>query len=262
MESLFLREERPPERRWLYWAEGALLITGILLISYVAWTYGFSQLDQSWANYSLNQELSGKEATFADYLGRLTGVTKEVPPPEPQASAPACPRPQVRLPVGATVGRIEIPRLNIAAIVREGADDKVLKRAVGRVTTTAMPGEDGNIGLAAHRDTLFRNLRDVRMGDLVRIITPSGTYEYKVDSLKIVKPDNVEVLNRTPKPAVTLVTCYPFNYIGSAPKRFIVRATQINAAAPVAQLKHKPEAKLQNASIIKRVRHTSKRRGR
>ena len=90
-----------------------------------------------------------------------------------------------------------------------------------------MPGQVGNVGIAAHRDTFFRNLRDVRKGDELRFVTPEGTFSYEVESLKIVKPKNVEVLDPTPEPVITLVTCYPFNYVGSAPNRFIVRARQV-----------------------------------
>jgi sortase A len=133
----------------------------------------------------------------------------------------------VQLKRGAPVGRVVIPRLNITAVVRSGVDDKTLKRAVGHVPTTALPGRPGNVGLAAHRDTFFRNLRGVRKGDLIRMITPGGEYDYRVESTKIVTPKNVEVLNPTKENALTLVTCYPFNYVGSAPKRFIVRAKQI-----------------------------------
>lgn len=261
MASLFNidEERRPVERRWLYWVEGVFLVTGILLVSYVAWTYCFSALDERWADYKLNQELRRGEATVTGFLSELVGIT-DPPPIEVTVTEPPVPRRIVRPPVGTTIGRIEIPRLNISAIVREGSDERTLKRAVGRVPTTAFPGEIGNVGLAAHRDTHFRNLREVQMGDLVRVVTPEGAYEYQVDSLKIVKPENVEVLNPTPKPAVTLVTCYPFNYVGSAPKRFIVRATQVNVATGSAVSQHQPKAQLKNASVVKRVRHASKRR--
>lgn len=134
------------------------------------------------------------------------------------------------LPPGELIGRIEIPRIKISATVREGADDKVLKNAAGHVPYTALPGEVGNVGIAAHRDSFFRNLRHIREGDTIRFVTPSATYEYEVDSLKIVYPTNVEVLDPTNEPVLTLVTCFPFNYVGSAPKRFIVRARQIDTS--------------------------------
>jgi sortase A len=112
--------------------------------------------------------------------------------------------------------------------VREGSDDKTLKRAAGHVPYTALPGEHGNVGIAAHRDSFFKNLKKIREGDVIKMKTSWGMYEYEVESLSIVMPKNVEVLDPTPAPTMTLVTCYPFNYVGSAPKRFIVRARQVN----------------------------------
>ena len=120
-----------------------------------------------------------------------------------------------------------MPRLRISAIVKYGSDDKTLKRAVGLVPGTALPGHPGNVGIAAHRDTFFRNLRGVKLGDTIRMTTPTGTWEYQVESTQIVRPKDVHVLAATAEPVITLVTCYPFNYVGNAPKRFIVRAKQI-----------------------------------
>jgi sortase A len=129
------------------------------------------------------------------------------------------------------VGRIEIPRLNISAVVREGADHKTLKNAAGHLPGTPLPGQQGNVAIAAHRDTFFRALKGVRKGDEISVVTPSGTFEYQVESMKIVLPTNVEVIEPTKESALTLITCYPFYYVGSAPKRFIVRARQIATEA-------------------------------
>ena len=137
------------------------------------------------------------------------------------------PRPEARpRPVaGSAIGRIEIPRLGVSAVVRVGSDAKTLSLAVGHIPGTAFPGESGNVGLAGHRDTFFRKLRDIEAGDEIRIVTPDGAFPYVVERTNIVEPTDVWVLDPTPQPALTLVTCYPFNYIGSAPQRFIVRAT-------------------------------------
>ncbi|MCZ2074691.1 MAG: class D sortase [Bryobacteraceae bacterium] len=121
------------------------------------------------------------------------------------------------------IGRLKLPRLGVDAVVREGVDSRTLRRAVGRIPGTALPGEPGNIGLAAHRDTFFRALKGVRKDDRIILETLTGTYEYKVDSTTIVSPSNISVLDPTDNPSVTLVTCYPFYYVGKAPKRFIVR---------------------------------------
>jgi sortase A len=102
-----------------------------------------------------------------------------------------------------------------------------LQLAVGHIPGTALPGEDGNIGLAAHRDTFFRRLQDIRNDDEIRLTTSDGVYAYRVERTSVVKPKDIWVLNPTRHPALTLVTCYPFTYIGNAPERFIVRATRM-----------------------------------
>ena len=123
------------------------------------------------------------------------------------------------------VGRIEIPRLNLSAPVREGSEDETLRLAVGHIEGTAHPGELGNSGLAAHRNTFFRPLKDVRMGDLVVVKTGGGVFSYRVDSIGVVAPTEVSVLKPTPKETLTLVTCYPFDAIAAGgPLRYVVSA--------------------------------------
>lgn len=127
------------------------------------------------------------------------------------------------------LGRIEIPRVGVRAIVREGVDDATLALAVGHVRGTARPGENGNTVLAGHRDTFFRGLRDIRMNDRIRLVVPPRIYEYRVVSFEVVAPDETRVLDATKDEALTLVTCYPFQYIGHAPNRFIVRAARVES---------------------------------
>jgi len=129
------------------------------------------------------------------------------------------------------LGRIEIRRLGISAIVAEGTDDSTLKGAVGHVPSTAQPGEPGNVGLAGHRDGLFRGLGRVRKNDLIRIVTPRGSYSYRVAYSVVVGPHRVDVLDSTAVRSLTLITCYPFHWIGHAPKRFVVRAVQFEPLA-------------------------------
>jgi len=129
-----------------------------------------------------------------------------------------------RLKPDAIVGRLAIPRLNMRAMVREGTGDRTLRLAAGHIPGTALPGQPGNIGIAGHRDTLFRSLKDVAANDEITLETPHNTYVYRVESTRIVKPEQVEVLNSGPTRELTLVTCYPFGYVGSAPDRFIVKA--------------------------------------
>ena len=128
-------------------------------------------------------------------------------------------------PATGVLGRIEIPRLGIRAMIEEGVDDETLKVAVGHIPGTSRPGEAGNIGLAAHRDTFFRGLRRIHTGDLLTLTTLDGSRTYRVASTSVVDPDRVDVLAAaTGVRAVTLVTCFPFHWVGAAPRRFVVRA--------------------------------------
>jgi sortase A len=129
---------------------------------------------------------------------------------------------------GELIGRLEIPRIHISVIVLEGTDSSALDVAAGHIPGTALPGTNGNVGIAAHRDTFFRSLREIRPNDRLTLTTSIRTFEYGVESTEVVDPKNVGVLGPTADAELTLVTCYPFNYIGAAPKRFIVHARQRN----------------------------------
>jgi sortase A len=141
------------------------------------------------------------------------------------ASAAAADRPASR--TDGFLGVIAVPRLGLRASIRDGVGDAVLDVAVGRIPGTSETVHAGNLGLAAHRDTLFRPLRHVRLNDVVRIETAEGAFTYRVTNITIVDPEDVWVLNQSRTPAVTLVTCYPFSYVGSAPRRFVVRAERV-----------------------------------
>jgi sortase A len=132
------------------------------------------------------------------------------------------------------LGRIEIPRIGVAAIVREGTDDSTLAIAVGHIPSTARPGERGNMALAGHRDTFFRALRKIRRQDTIRIVTQKRSWEYAVSSTEVVNPEDTWVLDPTEDTVLSLVTCYPFDYVGHAPKRFIVRASLVAHSPPAA----------------------------
>jgi sortase A len=136
---------------------------------------------------------------------------------------------------GQLLGRLSIPRLGLSSMVREGDDETTLSLAVGHIPGTALPGEAGNVGVAGHRDTIFRALRGIRKDDLIQFETLSGAHAYQVDSKRIVKPDDVAVLEPGDVPALTLVTCYPFDYVGAAPDRFIVSAHEVPSGAAQTQ---------------------------
>jgi sortase A len=124
----------------------------------------------------------------------------------------------------ALIGRLELPRVGVSGIAREGVDARTLRSAIGHVPKTALPGSPGNAAFAAHRDTFFRGLKNVRPGDRVVVTADSRTYEYVVRETRVVAPADLSVLEPTPDPTLTLITCYPFDYIGAAPQRFVVRA--------------------------------------
>lgn len=124
----------------------------------------------------------------------------------------------------ALVGRLEIPRLGLVAMVREGLDASTLRRAVGHMPGSALPGQLGNFVVAGHRDSFFRGLRSVQTGDKILVRTRNGVFSYHVRTLSVVNPTDAEAVQPTVDRVCTLVTCFPFNYVGPAPRRFIVRA--------------------------------------
>jgi sortase A len=128
-------------------------------------------------------------------------------------------------PIGAAFAEIEIPRVRLQAVVVQGDSDKLLRLAVGHIPTTALPGESGNMVFAGHRDSFFRALRSVRKGDQIVVDTHGGSYGYEVKSTSIVEPTDLSVLRSiNGRRELTLITCYPFSWIGTAPQRFIVQA--------------------------------------
>jgi LPXTG-site transpeptidase (sortase) family protein len=131
-----------------------------------------------------------------------------------------------RVRAGGLVGMLDVPRLQLTTPVVEGDDDGTLKRAVGHLPDTPMPWENGNSAIAGHRDGLFRPLKDLQVGDEIRFRTTRDEFTYRVTKTSIVQPDDVSVLAPQSKTTLTLITCYPFYYIGSAPKRFVVHAAR------------------------------------
>jgi sortase A len=147
-------------------------------------------------------------------------------PVAPPETAPPAPRLPSELPIGEPIGRIEVPRLRLSAAIANGDDDGTLRVAIGHLPDTPFPWEPGNSALAGHRDTFFRGLKNIRVNDDLRLTTPYGDFTYQVTRTVIVMPDDLSVLDPTDEQTLTLVTCYPFSYVGHAPKRFIVQAVR------------------------------------
>lgn len=191
-------------RRWL--ARLLILVGAVVL----AWT-GYSALSAKWAQREYQRVLDTQRA---------------LPPPE--APEPVLP---VSMPLGEPIGTLIVPRLGLSAVVAEGDDKPILDDAAGHLPDTPLPWNDGNAAVAAHRDGLFRPLKGIRVGDRLRFETVHGDFEYRVKETYIVEPDDIWVLNPTLEPTLTLISCYPFNFIGNAPKRFIVKAERLPGLA-------------------------------
>jgi sortase A len=201
------RASSAPRLSLLCWSR-FFFLAGIVALGYVAATLIDEKLYQARATAEFAEALSAPKPTL------------------PGDVAPSSPAPAVagsRTPLG----RIEISSLGVAAMILEGTDDKTLRRAVGHIPGTALPGQPGNVGLAGHRDTFFRALRNIHKDDEITLQTLNGLYRYSVDLTQVVDPGQTEVLNRSDDSILTLVTCYPFYFVGSAPQRFIVRAHRI-----------------------------------
>jgi sortase A len=186
------------KHRWLTWLGSALMVGGAAVLAWFGWTA---------------HEQSVAQRRAKEWLNRSVTVPGSAPAP--------------RVHRGDVVGEIEIPRLHLAVMIFEGDDSGILKQGAGHIPGTALPSGSGNIGIAAHRDTYFRPLRLVRANDVITLKTSAGTAEYAVTGTEIVNPTAISVLAPAPGRDLTLVTCYPFFYIGSAPERFIVHARKI-----------------------------------
>ena len=191
-----------PNRRWRY-AQSMLLLSGVGLVGYSGWSY----LDQF-----IHQ--GAERSTFE--------LARE------QRRIPALP-----IPAEPFKAKLVIARLNLTTMIEEGVGEDTLRHAAGHIPLTAMPGQLGNIGVAAHRDTLFRKLKGIRTHDRIVLSTLTKDYRYEVMATAIVRPDDLSVLAPTVgEKTLTLITCYPFYFIGPAPKRFVVQARQTAETSP------------------------------
>ncbi len=225
-------------RRWI---EYSLLLIGIVGVGLWGISNATQAIWQDWGNWVFDRDVQGQTTSVREYLeARITQFTRGVESKlgvraAHESSAARSPRSvpprQTTVPVDGIIGRLTIPRLQVQAIVREGAGNSTLSLAAGHIPGTALPWQTGNVGVAGHRDTLFRGLRGIRKDDLIQFDTLDTSYVYEVASTQIVDPQDVGVLEPGPYRELTLVTCYPFNYIGSAPERFIVKAREMSQAA-------------------------------
>jgi LPXTG-site transpeptidase (sortase) family protein len=188
---------------------------------------------QLYLNQEFDAALHTKQATEKIQINKQTAGNKadtvtqgstDTAKPVPQLSNDfrSTAHPQNSLPF---LGRLQVPRLNMSIMLLEGVDDATLRRGIGHIPGTALPGERGNTAIAGHRDTFFRALRDIRKNDQITIQTLESEYHYVVESIIVVNPEYVNVLGDSGRPVLTLVTCYPFHLVGPAPKRFVVQAS-------------------------------------
>ncbi len=218
--------------------EKLLLVAGLIGIGIWAGAWVSTTVFQSWQNFAFECRLRRTSPTLERYVinqGKRLVAAEEAwcgvgPEPSTLPAPPIAPRahPPRRIPHDGLVGRLVIPRLHLGEIVREGDGQSTLSLALGHIPGTALPGQAGNVGVAGHRDTLFRSLRSIERNDQIQFQTLDGSYDYRVESIEIVKPNDVRVLAPGRYPELTLVTCYPFYYVGAAPDRFIVKARQVS----------------------------------
>jgi len=186
-------------QRLLLWSQRLLFIIGTLTITYVGFTLLDARLYQASAKRSLESQIQ---------LEKLPHEIQLKPAIKP----------------GDVLGRLDIPRLGLSVAVLQGTGSRMLRLGTGHIEGTPLPGEVGNSGIAGHRDTFFRGLKDIRKNDEIQFQTATGLSRYAVDWAKVVAPGDVSVLAPSTKSSLTLVTCYPFYFVGPAPKRFVVRA--------------------------------------
>jgi sortase A len=204
-----------------------MFATGALLLGWCVFVIVDARLFQVRENRLLQQLLDQRRPASSELSSPVP--EREAPSPRQADSGGVTRRPRVDTKMSGRdlIGRIEVPRIGLSAVVIEGSDDRALRRAVGHVPGTALPGHTGNTAMTGHRDTFFRPLRNIQRDDLIRLTTLQGVYTYRVVSMSVVGPDNIDVLRSDREEALTLITCYPFNFFGAAPRRFIVYAQRL-----------------------------------
>ncbi len=202
-------------QEFLRWSRSLFFITGSLALGYVGFTLVEAKLYQASAKQALEFQIRVEKTSAVIQPGVIL----------PRVIQPRIIQPRPAAKQGDVLGRIDIPRLGMSIAVLQGTNSRNLRLGAGHIEGTPLPGESGNSALAGHRDTFFRGLKNVRTNDEIRFQTATGLFRYAVDWVKIVEPDDITVLEpSSAESALTLVTCYPFYFLGPAPRRFVVRA--------------------------------------
>jgi sortase A len=193
------------------------MLTGLALI---AWPV-YVTTDSAIAQWSGRRQLArGVQGALAMPSGTAVGDQQETIVVRKPGAAPGS-----AVAPGTVLGQFEVPRLGLSYVLLEGTDNRTLGRSIGHVEGTGLPGSAGNISIAGHRDTHFRKLEWIHRDDEIVLTSPDGTRDvYRVEWSRLFKPGDIQVLDEEHGPAVTLITCFPFEYVGSAPLRLIVRA--------------------------------------
>ena len=201
---------------FLRWSQRLFFLIGILALGYVGFVLVDAKLYQAYYTWRFQQDLDG--------LKPSVGSGDHLPPVPAEADRAKVESLGMADREGAPLGRIEISAIGLEVMILEGTEDETLRRAVGHIPGTSLPGQEGNVAIAGHRDTFFRPLRNIQKDDEITLTTLNGSYRYRVDSFRVVEPEDIAVLDDSDDAVLTLVTCYPFYFVGSAPQRFIVRA--------------------------------------
>jgi LPXTG-site transpeptidase (sortase) family protein len=207
----------------LRWISTFFFIVGIAALSYVSITLLDARFYQ--AREARRFEEARRIQNAATPSSGIEHPRASLPLTSPNRTAT---EPAERIRGSAAWGRIEIKSIGLSSMIMEGIDRETLRRGIGHIPGTALPGRSGNVALAGHRDTFFRALRNIRKNDEITLETLDGYFRYRVDFTQVVAPEYTEALNGSDVPILTLVTCYPFSFVGPAPQRYIVRAHRIS----------------------------------
>jgi len=185
----------------LRFAQRLFLLLGVAALAYAGGTAAYAGIYQRYQSWKFEQDVAAHKVMKSAIVEEAADLRE-----------------------GDLVGKLEIPRIGISVMVLQGMEEEILIAGAGHVPGTPLPGAAGNVAIAAHRDTFFRKLEGVLPGDSIQVATVRRTYEYVVDSTEIVDPEDTHVMESRARPELTLITCYPFYFVGAAPKRFIVHA--------------------------------------